>query len=146
MTVFVRVELVDDVDPSLTEDVQTVRLLVPDEDDVEGERYLTYETREVDLSRPSLARLMEALEPFASVSRAVAEPAPVSSGAQVSRKRAEVARGNLRRSTNPERTAWTRRAKAWLRAQGHDIPDKGRVKADLAAQYEAAHPNDPQPS
>lgn len=30
-------------------------------------------------------------------------------------------------------------ARTWLRAQGHSVSDRGRVKAELLALYEEAH-------
>jgi hypothetical protein len=30
-------------------------------------------------------------------------------------------------------------AREWLRAQGHDVSDRGRIKGELMDLYEAAH-------
>lgn len=32
--------------------------------------------------------------------------------------------------------------RAWLREQGHDVPVKGKIRGELMAEYDAAHPQD----
>jgi hypothetical protein len=51
-----------------------------------------------------------------------------------------------RRATGTRKPSGSGRSKdelaeirSWLREQGHDVPDRGRVKAELIEAYDAAH-------
>jgi hypothetical protein len=108
----VNVVLVDDIDES--EAAETVSF------GLDGVQY------EIDLSEENAASLRDALGPYIGHARRA---------------------GGRRRGSGPGRTAAAARAsgpsaaevRAWARENGHDVPDRGRVSAEVRQAYDAAH-------
>ncbi|MFE4579192.1 Lsr2 family DNA-binding protein [Streptomyces chartreusis] len=135
---YIRVQYVDDLTGIPADDVETVHLLVPVEEDreevVRGEdgepeknddgsdklkvsRYLAYEPRELDLSQASLQKLMEALEPFAEKSRPRSE------------------RDNTRATTTRTAAHDLSAIRSWAQNAGHEVAVKGRVSSRIIDAY-----------
>src|SRR6266536_6678030 len=72
-------------------------------------------TFEIDLAEPNMSKLAQALDPFIAKAREITKKASIGGSTQVVRD--------------------------WLRANGHDIGDKGRIPEDKQALYDAAHAN-----
>lgn len=77
---------------------------------------------EIDLNDGHAAELREALATY------VAHGRKVSAGR---RGRSTAAKANLGASA--------REIRDWARSNGHDVPDRGRIPADVRAAFEAAH-------
>ena len=78
-------------------------------------------TYEVDLGKKNRARLERALAPFIEAGRRVPG----------SRRRGASRAGG----SSADRTA----VRAWARAAGLKVSERGRISADIIRQYEAAH-------
>jgi hypothetical protein len=112
----VTVEVVDDLDGSRGDDVDTVRF------GLDGVEF------EIDLCPANAARLRELLWRYARCARLVlreAEPAPAES------------RPSPVRSHD---AAELRAVRAWARAQGFSVPNRGRLSEAVLRAYETAHP------
>lgn len=126
-----RVQLFDDLDSSVTEDVETVVF------GYKGKQY------EIDLGLENRVELDELLTKFVEAAQEVeAKAAP--------RRRLTIASSTNDDGT-PARTKGrapsptalrNQRIRVWARAQGHDVKDGGRLKADLIREYEQANPED----
>ncbi|MGR4847902.1 hypothetical protein [Streptomyces sp. LARHCF252] len=148
---YVKVQHVDDLTAKPAEGIETVPLLVPVEKEREevvlgedGEpeknddgseklhvvKYWDFEPRELDLSAPSLKKLVTALKPFAEKSRerVVALPSarPVAAAA----------------GANPARTEWLRKVRDWAlntapagQLGGWEPKEKGRIPDHVQAAY-----------
>lgn len=81
-------------------------------------------TYEVDLTRAERDEFHAALAPYIAAGRSVARGL---GGASRSARTPAAGRG-------PEELAAIR---AWLREQGHEVADRGRIRADLVALYDA---------
>lgn len=156
---YLRVEQVDDLTGKAEEGIETIQLTVPVrvkveviDRDAEGDpikngdgtdkittdEVTQYDDLEIDLSSASLAKLMKALEPFRVKAREVPKtysaPAPTRS---------------VSKSSNPERTEWTRRARVWLERNRKELGvttnDRGRLGRDHQNVYVTNNPNDPKP-
>ena len=103
------VEVFDDLDGS--KDATTVKF------SLDGKQY------EIDLSGKNEKQLRAALEKY------VAAATPV---------RAATVAGRAKYGTGPARRD-TKHIREWLRGQGVEISDRGRIPTDLMQQYEAAH-------
>ena len=109
----VNVVLVDDIDES--EAAETVSF------GLDGVQY------EIDLSEANADALREALAPY------------------VGHARRSAGRGGRRRSSSAARSSRRSAAgsaaeiRAWARENGWNVPDRGRVSAEVRAAYEAAH-------
>lgn len=79
-------------------------------------------TYEVDLGKKNRARLERALAPFIEAGRRVPG----------SRRRRAASRPG---GSSADRTA----VRAWARAAGLKVSERGRISADIMRQYEAAH-------
>jgi len=77
---------------------------------------------EIDLSRKNASSMRDALASYVGSARRVG-----------GRVRARAAGGSARRD---DRSAQIRE---WARSEGHKVSDRGRIPADLAAKYDAAH-------
>jgi len=108
----VLIQLVDDLDGTpLAEGGSTVEF------GLDGARY------EIDLSEANAAVLREALAPYVRAGRKVASAA-----------------GARRRRSAPSGGAGNASAiRAWARSQGIAVSERGRVPAELAERYRAAH-------
>ena len=105
------VELVDDLDGSPAD--ETVRFGLDGKD------------LEIDLSAQHAGVLRDILSDYVAVGRKAA-----SAGAGQSKQRAP------KPGSSKEHLAAVR---AWLRAQGHQVKDRGRISSDLMAKFDAAH-------
>ena len=81
-------------------------------------------TYEIDLNDKNAAKLRDALAPYVGHGRKVGA-APRRSGA-----RKAVAGG-----AGPS----AKEIRDWARSNGYDVPDRGRVSADVRSAYDAAH-------
>lgn len=133
---YFRVERLDDLLLEPRDDVRNVRFTIAREipqesDDVVGPPAYSTRAFEVDLTEENEAAFLSAIEPFIKAGREVV-PAPETAVRK-------------RQGVDPRLTAWMRRAKAWARDQGHDVPSKGRLKEHLQEEYVRLHPQDPKP-
>ena len=103
--------LVDDIDGTeLTDGAgETVRF------SLDGAAY------EIDLSAAHASELREAFAPFVKVARKASAAGRGRTAARASRSSSNA--GAIRE---------------WLREQGHEVPDRGRIPGKLLAVYEAA--------
>lgn len=108
----VNIVLIDDIDQSDADETVTFGL--------DGKEYA------IDLNAGHAAALREALAPYVGHAR------PVSGG-----------RGARRASTGTTRAAATgtpaAEIRAWARENGFDVPERGRVSAEVREAYAAAH-------
>jgi len=111
----VNIILVDDIDGS--EATQTVSF------GLDGSNY------EIDLNDDNANALREALAPYLGHARKVARGG--GSGARRGRSGAGAGAGNGGASAKEIRE--------WARANGHDVPERGRIPADVREAYESAH-------
>ncbi|WP_285731751.1 Lsr2 family protein [Nocardiopsis sp. ATB16-24] len=105
----VQVFLIDDIDGGEAEETVTFGL--------DGTMY------EIDLSAGNAAKLREALTPFVEAARKV--PAKASRGG---------GRRGSRNAPSRERSAEIR---AWAKAAGKPVNERGRIPAAIVAEYEA---------
>ncbi|MEU3217735.1 histone-like nucleoid-structuring protein Lsr2 [Streptomyces sp. NPDC006971] len=133
------VSTIDDVDGKTTEDVQTLRLTVPQEDEREvvatddngealknddgsdkltTETYWRYRSLELDLGKASRDKLLKALEPFVSKARE-AKTQPVASQTTAKAK------------SGHDLIA----IREWAKSAGHEVADKGRIAAKVIEAY-----------
>lgn len=100
-------------------------VLVDDLDDSEADETVTFgldgATYEIDLNSANAARLREALASYVGHGRKVG-------GRRTARK--APAGGN-----GPSAAE----IRAWARSNGHDVPERGRVSAEVRQAYEAAN-------
>ncbi|GAA2007611.1 histone-like nucleoid-structuring protein Lsr2 [Microbacterium ulmi] len=110
-------QLVDDLDGTVLEvgDGETVLF------SLDGVAY------EIDLSNQNAAALRDALGPFVDAGRTISSRAAASSGSSS---------GGRRRRTSQQDYGPVR---AWAKANGYTISDRGRVPASVLEAYEAAN-------
>jgi hypothetical protein len=75
---------------------------------------------EIDLNKKHAAQFAKALAPYLAAARKAPSP----------RRPARTARGSRHDQSD---------VRAWARAQGIQISDRGRIPADVLARYQAAH-------
>ena len=105
----VSIELVDDVDGTPADETVSFGL--------DGASY------ELDLSAANAAALREALAGYIGHARRVSS-------------------SSSRRGSSPRRSSGSSDARAireWARANGHKVPERGRVSSEVKAAYEAAN-------
>lgn len=83
-------------------------------------------TYEIDLSSANAAKLRDALAPY------------VANGRKTSGGR-RVAAGGRRSARTSGASTSANEIRAWAREQGMEVSDRGRVRDDVKAAYEAAH-------
>jgi hypothetical protein len=105
----VSIELVDDVDGTPADETVTFGL--------DGATY------ELDLSAANAAALREALAGYIGHARRVSSTSSRRSGSS-------------RRSSG---SSDARAIREWARANGHKVPERGRVSSEVKAAYEAAN-------
>lgn len=105
----VNIVLVDDIDGSAADETVSFSL--------DGVAY------EIDLTDEHAAALREALAPYIGHAR------KVSASRRASSARSVAAPGG----------ASAKVIRAWARENGHDVPERGRVSAEVRAAFEAAH-------
>lgn len=108
----VRIELTDDLDQTPADETLTFAL--------DGVTY------EIDLNASNAGKLREALAPYIGVGRRTGGR---KASGQASRG------GGRRRSSGSSANA----IREWARAQGMEISERGRVRDEVKAAYEAAH-------
>jgi hypothetical protein len=81
-------------------------------------------TYEIDLNDKNAAKLRDALAPYLGHGRKVGA-APRRSGA--------------RKPAVSDSGASAREIRDWARGNGYDVPERGRVSADVRAAFDAAH-------
>ena len=106
----VHIVLEDDIDGS--EATETVSFAL------DGTSY------EIDLNDENAAKLRDALAPYIGHGR------KVSGGAR---------RGGGRRSAAANGGPSAKEIREWARANGHDVPERGRIPADVRSAYDAAN-------
>ena len=74
---------------------------------------------EIDLSKKHADQLAKALGPYVDAARKVSSPRPVRGSRPARHDQSEV--------------------RAWARAQGLKVSDRGRIPPDMLARYESAH-------
>lgn len=110
----VNIVLVDDIDGS--DATQTVAF------GLDGASY------EIDLNDGNAAALRDALAPY------------VGHGRKVGRGGGGAKRGGGRAAATPSSAgASAKEIREWARENGHAVPERGRVPADVREAYEAAH-------
>lgn len=77
---------------------------------------------EIDLNDKNAAKLRDALAPYVGAGRKV--------GGRRTRSRSAAASSS---------GASAREVREWARANGHQVPDRGRIPADVRAAFDAAH-------
>lgn len=106
-------------------------ILVDDLDDTEATETVSFgldgTSYEIDLNDAHAAELREALAGYIGHSRKV----PSSSGRRAGRKSAPAASSNTGASAADVRS--------WARENGHEVPERGRIPADIREAYDAAH-------
>ncbi|MFD8618274.1 histone-like nucleoid-structuring protein Lsr2 [Streptomyces sp. NPDC059513] len=151
MTIYVQVSVTDDVDGKTTEDVETLTLSVPvqDEEEVEeldaegdpilnedGSKKVTTETffktvtYELDLGKASRDKLEKALAPFLKNAREKTTPVRAGSGYKPQTLPSGVDTAAVRR--------WAQSND--IKVDGKSINEKGRVPQSFIDEYEKAHP------
>jgi hypothetical protein len=80
-------------------------------------------TYEIDLNEKNAGKLRDALAPYVGAGRSVG-------GARRGRKPSS-ASGNLGPTA--------REVRDWARSNGYDVPDRGRIPADVRSAFDAAH-------
>ena len=78
---------------------------------------------EIDLNDQNAARLRDALAEFVGHARKVGS----------------ASRRGGRRSAAPSGGPSAKEIRDWARSNGHDVPDRGRVSAEVREAYAAAH-------
>jgi len=111
----VNIILVDDLDG--TEATETVAF------GLDGTSY------EIDLSEDHAGELREALAGYVGNARKVA-------GRRTARKAASSASGSSASSSAGGASA--KEIREWARSQGHEVPERGRIPAEIRDAYEAA--------
>lgn len=109
----INVQLVDDIDG--TDAVETVSFAL------DGQQY------EIDLSEGNASKLRDALSLYVAHARRTAARRGRSSGTQ---------RGTSTRTTAGPPAAEIR---SWAKENGLEVPDRGRVSAEVREAYDAAH-------
>ncbi|WP_432129795.1 Lsr2 family DNA-binding protein [Streptomyces tendae] len=140
---YFQVSTVDDYDGKTTEDVQTLRLTVPQEDEREvvatddngealknedgsdkltTETYWRYAALEIDLGKASRDKLLKALEPYVSKARE-SKTQPVAT------------QGSFTASAASKSPHDLNAIREWAKGAGHDVKDKGRIAANIIEAY-----------
>ncbi|MGW3929975.1 Lsr2 family DNA-binding protein [Streptomyces microflavus] len=140
---YFQVSTVDDFDGKTTEDVQTLRLTVPQEEEREvvetddngepvknedgsdkltTETVWTYPALELDLGKTSRDKLLKVLEPFVSKARE-AKVQPVAQQASFTA---------AAKSKSPHDLDAIR---DWAKKAGHDVKDRGRIAQNIIDAY-----------
>ncbi|MBV2361766.1 Lsr2 family protein [Streptomonospora sp. S1-112] len=103
-------------------------LLVDDLDGGEAEETVSFgvdgSSYEIDLSAANASKLRDALAPYVEAAR----KAPAKSGGRANRRQ-------QRSAPSRERSAEIR---AWAKAAGKQVNERGRIPAAIVAEYEAA--------
>ncbi|TPG36712.1 histone-like nucleoid-structuring protein Lsr2 [Mycolicibacterium hodleri] len=107
-------QLIDDIDGSDITDGAGERV----EFSLRGSSY------QIDLSEANVAKLEKALKPYVDAAMKV-------TGARATRTKVS----SNGKASKEQLTA----VREWARANGHDVSDRGRIKAEVFEAFEAAH-------
>lgn len=156
ITTYFRVELVDDLTGKPEDGMETITLRFPHEveqeveaKDDEGnpipngdgtnkivmEKFIAYETKDLELGDASRTKLFKALEPYRKNARKTAAPAPAPI-------RSRTASGGASAAVQE----FNRKVKEWARLAGHEVADRGRVPAHLKEAFLRSHPDEKEPT
>lgn len=156
VTAYFRIEHQDDLTGKVETGLETIKLRIPVEAeretverDAEGdaiknddgtekikvEKFIDYESREIDLGPASRTKLFKALAPFYEASRE-SKPEPVSASAGVR------TRTGGRTAPADDLTA----IREWAQTVGHDVKDRGRVPQAIKDAYYKANPHITRPT
>lgn len=113
----VLVQLIDDLDGTTSDDIETVQFAL------DGVTY------EMDLSQANAARLREGLADFVASARRSGGRAKRGGSGSVSRRASGPARSKEQ----------TKAIREWAKANGHELSDRGRISASVIDAFEAAH-------
>jgi hypothetical protein len=130
LDVYVKVEKVDDITESVTDDVATLRFAVPvwvepveadEEKGIEAEEgYWKVANREIDLGKKNRDAFLKALEKYVGASREIQTPAvrPAASSKSAAGAGHDLAA-----------------IREWAKKAGHEVADKGRVPNKVIDAY-----------
>lgn len=100
-------------------------VLIDDIDDTEASETVRFgldgSNYEIDLNDKNAKKLREALAPYVAAGRKVA-----------GRRSRGAAKGSGSGTSAKE-------VRDWARANGYDVPERGRIPADIRSAYDAAH-------
>jgi hypothetical protein len=109
---------------------ETITRLIDDLDGGTAERTVVFgwdgQTYEVDLSKKNITGLEKVLKPYLAVAR-TSRPG----GARPARRGGRARSGLTKRGNLQE-------IRAWARANGHSVSDRGRIAASVIEAYEAS--------
>ncbi len=114
---------------------ETTTRLVDDLDGSKAERTVDFSwdgrTYSIDLSRKNIAALQKSLQPYIGAARVVApRRRPVRGKGQSARRGGSVRAAGRSRDLGAVR--------AWARAHGYEVRDRGRISAEIVEAYDAA--------
>lgn len=112
------VELVDDLDGTTSDDIETVSFAL------DGVSY------EIDLGGDNAAKLRDALAEFVESGR--------KTGGRVKRRTTPTA-GRAAGTGSTRSREQTQAIREWAKKNGHDVSDRGRIPASVIDAFEAAH-------
>lgn len=113
----VLVQLVDDLDGTSSDDIETVTFAL------DGVSY------EIDLGPDNAAKLRDSVAPYVGSARRV--------GGRM--KRGTATKAAAAKSSPPSNREQTKAIREWARQQGHDLSDRGRIPAHIIEAFEEAH-------
>lgn len=113
----VLVQLVDDLDGTSSDDIETVAFAL------DGVSY------EIDLGPSNAAKLRDSVAAYVDSARRV--------GGRM--KRGTGPKTTATKSTPPANREQTKAIREWARQQGHDLSDRGRIPAHIIEAFEEAH-------
>lgn len=113
----VLVQLVDDLDGTSSDDIETVTFAL------DGVSY------EIDLGPDNAAKLRDSVAPYVGSARRV--------GGRM--KRGTATKAAATKSSPPSNREQTKAIREWARQQGHDLSDRGRIPAHIIEAFEEAH-------
>jgi hypothetical protein len=111
------VQLIDDLDGTTSDDIQTVTFAL------DGVTY------EIDLTEANATKLRDSIAEFVASGRRI--------GGRVKRG-AAVAPG-AKSSAGTHSKEQTKAIREWAKANGHEINERGRIPANIVEAFEAAH-------
>jgi len=115
----VEILMLDDLEPEKTAD-ETVAFAY------DGQSY------EIDLTKQHAEKLRRELRPYVDVARKMAAPR-----AAKARSRANVV--PITKTRGRSNGVDTNAIRAWAKERGYEVKDRGRVPANIVAEYQAAH-------
>lgn len=118
----VLVQLVDDLDGTSSEDIETVSFAL------DGVNY------EIDLGPDNAQKLRDGVAEFVDAARRI--------GGRIKRGSGPKAAAPAK-ATPPANREQTKAIREWARGQGHDLSDRGRIPQHIITAFEEAHASKP---